>query len=115
MDERTARRLHDLIERLAKAIAFVDLLDQSPPQYRAALHSAVERELEIAGEAAKHVPPAIQEAYPDVPWRRLAGLRNILARGYASVDIEMLLYFVRDLAPALIVKLEQILQKEDEG
>ena len=49
---------------------------------------AVLRNLEIIGEATKHLSEGIREAYSHVPWRRIAGLRDVLIHDYLGVDLE---------------------------
>jgi len=48
------------------------------------LQLAVERSLEIIGEAARRVSPVFRESHPEVPWRRIIGLRNVLAHETAK-------------------------------
>lgn len=50
----------------------------------------VVRNLEIIGEAAKNIPANIKEKYPDIEWKKIAGLRDILAHEYFGVDLEVL-------------------------
>ncbi len=50
------------------------------------IRDAVIRNLEVLGEAAKRVSPATRQAYPGVPWRRIAGLRDVLIHRYERVD-----------------------------
>ena len=52
------------------------------------LYRAVERQLEIVGEAARHVSGEYQQKYPDIPWRQIIGLRNILAHEYGEVLLD---------------------------
>ena len=52
------------------------------------LQDAVVRRLEIIGEAAKHVPQEVRARYPDVPWRTMAGLRDVLIHEYFGVILE---------------------------
>jgi uncharacterized protein with HEPN domain len=47
---------------------------------------AVIRNLEIVGEAAWQVPDDLRGRYPDIPWPKLVGFRNVLAHAYADVD-----------------------------
>ncbi len=48
---------------------------------------AVIRQLEIIGEATKRLSPNVRAQYPEVPWRRIAGLRDVLIHDYMGVDI----------------------------
>lgn len=62
------------------------------------VQDAVIRNLEIMGEAAKHVDDAYRASHQEVPWRELASLRDVLIRQYAGVDIERVWMVVeRDL------------------
>jgi uncharacterized protein with HEPN domain len=47
---------------------------------------AVIYNLQIIGEAVKHIPPEIRDRYPQVEWRKMAGLRNIVAHAYFAID-----------------------------
>ncbi len=52
------------------------------------LQDAVFRRLEVIGEAAKHVPQAVRSRHPDIPWRRISGLRDVLIHQYPGVIVE---------------------------
>jgi uncharacterized protein with HEPN domain len=56
------------------------------------------RNLEILGEAAKHIPKRVKEKYPDVDWKAMAGMRNILER-VKGVDILILDKFLKPHTP----------------
>lgn len=49
---------------------------------------AVIRQLEIIGEAVKRLSPEEQQARPDIPWRAIAGMRDVLIHNYMGVDLE---------------------------
>jgi len=50
--------------------------------------NAVIRSLEIIGEAAKNIPEDLRIKYTDIPWKRMAGMRDKLIHGYFGVDYE---------------------------
>ncbi len=51
---------------------------------------AVVRNLEIIGEATKHIPQDVRERYPEVEWRRMAGLRDVVIHEYFGIDDRIL-------------------------
>ena len=51
---------------------------------------AVIRNLEIIGETAKNIPEDIKKKYSSILWRRMVGLRNIIAHGYFGVDLSII-------------------------
>jgi len=51
------------------------------------VQDALIRELEIIGEAAGRVSPDLSQAYPEIPWKEITGLRHKLIHDYFSVDL----------------------------
>ena len=49
---------------------------------------AVLRSFEVMGEAAKRLPSLIRDQAPEIPWKRLAGFRDVLIHQYEGVDLE---------------------------
>jgi len=75
-------------------------------------YDAVLRNLEIIGEAAKHIPDEVRRRYPDIAWREMAGLRDILTHAYFGLDDEVLWDIVQNEVPSLVDHIERILQLE---
>jgi len=70
--------------------------------------NAVIRSLEVMGEAAKHVPEEIRVNYPEIPWKRMAGMRDKLIHEYAGVDLETVWDVATEELPALKPMLERL-------
>jgi uncharacterized protein with HEPN domain len=74
----------------------------------AMMYDAVLRNLEILGEAAKNIPDEIRRQHPHVEWRKIAGLRDVLAHAYFGLEDETLWDIVRNKLPVLKSQLQQI-------
>ncbi len=75
---------------------------------------AVVRNLEVIGEAARHIPQEIESRHPDVPWGEMRGMRNVLVHEYFGVNLNILWHTVVHNLPPVIENLEKILASEDE-
>ena len=74
---------------------------------------AVLRNLELLGEAAKQIPDSVRDRHPEVPWRRIAGLRDVLAHAYFGLEDEMIWQIVSSSIPALAAQLNAVALAED--
>lgn len=72
---------------------------------------ALERTLEVLGEAARQVSVEFQSAHPDIDWRGLIGQRNVLAHEYGRIDHRLLFEAAYRRLPALIRRLENLLNR----
>lgn len=77
-------------------------------------YDAVVRNLQIIGEAVKNIPAAVRDKYPEVEWRKIAGLRDILAHAYFSLEDETLWDIVENKVYPLIEQVERILGELEE-
>ena len=65
------------------------------------VQDAVIRNLEVIGEAVKNLSPELRRRHPEVPWRSITALRNILIHEYFGVDLEIVWRVVERRLPAL--------------
>ncbi len=75
-------------------------------------YDAVVRNLEIIGEAAKHIPSEAQVLMPDIDWRKAAGMRDMLAHVYFGIDNDILWDVVQNKVPELAKAIEAFLNKD---
>ena len=73
---------------------------------------AVVLNLQIIGESAKNVPDSVKGKYPQVDWRRMAGLRDVIAHGYFGLNEQILWELTQVQVPQLLEQIRHILAKE---
>ncbi|MCX6666236.1 MAG: DUF86 domain-containing protein [Euryarchaeota archaeon] len=93
------------IEEYAGDFSFEDFCDNHLVQ------DGVVRNLEIIGEAVKHLPKEIEKKHPQVEWRKIAGLRDILIHAYFGVDRDIVWDVIVHKIPELKKQVSLILKK----
>ena len=71
------------------------------------LTAALERFVELTGEAASRLSRETRDAIPHIKWREIIALRNRLVHGYFTVDLDILWNIIQDDLPNLIAALEK--------
>ena len=79
------------------------------------LIDAVARNFELIGEASAHVPDAVKQKYPDVPWAEMRGLCIVLAHNYMGADASVLWKTAQERLPDLKYRLMTIKSSEPES
>lgn len=77
-------------------------------------YDAVVRNLEVIGEAAKRIPVDVRQQVPTIDWRKMAGLRDVLAHGYFGIDNDILWDIITRHVPLLKEAVRQ-LREENSG
>lgn len=67
---------------------------------------AVLRNLEIIGEAVAHLPEEVLETMPQIDWRNIRGLRNVIAHGYFGIDEKIVWDIIANKVPLLLAAIE---------
>lgn len=70
---------------------------------------AVIRCFEVLGEAVKNIPEKIKKQYPDIPWKRIAGMRDKLIHEYFGVEYETLWETIRIRIPEIKILYKKVM------
>jgi uncharacterized protein with HEPN domain len=82
--------LDDILHACEKVGRFTIGMSQADFQQDERTFDAVVRNLEVIGEAAKHVPEQVRQRMPGIEWRKVAGLRDVLSHAYFGIDADIL-------------------------
>ena|SRR3989338_1638868 len=93
--------LNDILESIEKIENYLDGLTAMSFENNSAMQDAVMRRLEIIGEAVKHLPEEMKNIYPNILWKDIAGMRDVLIHEYAGVQIERVWRTAKDDLPSL--------------
>lgn len=106
--------LQHILEAIQAIEEYLQGIDYDRFMSNRMVQDAVIRRIEVIGEATKNLSLEIRRKYDDVPWQKIAGMRNRLIHGYFGVDLDAVWdTATRDVA-SLRAKVEQIIQQERE-
>jgi uncharacterized protein with HEPN domain len=100
--------LEDILDAMNKAEVFVSGMTYEQFEHDAKTIFAVVRAIEIIGEAVKRLPLAFRERYPSIPWRDMAGMRDIIIHSYDNVNLQIVWDVVMREIPRLKPQIEHI-------
>jgi len=101
--------LLDMLDAARAVVRFLHGRTLEQYQQDELLRSAVERKIEVIGEAARRLSPAFTDAHPAIPWRKIMGTRHVLAHDYDTVDHTIVWRIATVYVPALLPDLERFL------
>jgi uncharacterized protein with HEPN domain len=93
--------LGDLLEMCRRIRDYTAGLDAASFAADGRTVDAVLRNLEIAGEAVKNLPPEVLAMAPEVPWQKVVRLRDLLAHAYHRIETAVIWRIVQDDVPVL--------------
>ncbi len=99
--------LEDILEAAKAVRRFTDGVSLEAFKANEEKYEAVNRKLEIIGEAARRLSPAAKNIFPEIPWRLVTAMRNILIHDYDDVDLDVVWETVQRDLPPLITRLEK--------
>ena len=107
MTRSAEQRIQDILESIDRCRRYVISLDSADHDLVDMAEDAVERNLQIIGEAVSRLPGEIIDAHPEIAWPQIRGFRNILVHQYFGVDVDT----VRDVIQTHLPPLEAALRQ----
>lgn len=103
--------LYDILDSIENIEEYTKNINENKFAESLQIQDAVVRRMEIIGEAVKNLPTHFREKHPDIPWKDIAGTRDIIVHDYSGVDIDMVWEIVKDGIPKLKNQIQKILKE----
>ncbi|MBI5873166.1 MAG: DUF86 domain-containing protein [Candidatus Omnitrophica bacterium] len=107
----TSECFADIKEACARIKGYIASLSYNKFLRDTKTQDAVVRNLEIIGEAVKNIPSGVRLKYPQIPWKKIAGLRDRLIHHYFGVNLDIVWTIVSDELPLLEKHIIKIINK----
>ncbi|MCU0638233.1 MAG: DUF86 domain-containing protein [Methanothrix sp.] len=114
-EDRDAAYLWDMLDAAGSILSFMEGKSFEAYLQDRMLQLAVERGLEIIGEAAHNVSPEFRLQHPEIPWKGIIGQRNVLAHEYGAIKHDLIWEVVKVNLPVLVARLEPIVPPPPQG
>jgi uncharacterized protein with HEPN domain len=103
-----ALHLSHILKATRRIVAYTENIGQADFDLDFKTQDAVVRQLEVVGEAVKRISPEFRAAHPQLPWRGMAGMRDMLIHQYDEIDFDIVWKTATESIPAVLVELERI-------
>ncbi len=103
--------LEDILESIERIEEYLDNVDEEDFHENTIVQDAVLRRLEIIGEAVKNISDNIRKKYPEIPWKQIAGMREVLIHAYFGVNLRRVWKVAVEDIPELKPKIVKILNE----
>ena len=80
--------IQDILDSIMKLEEYINPINKSDFYENSQIQDAVIRRLEIIGEAVKNINQEIKNKYPEIPWKQIAGMRDVIVHEYFGVNLE---------------------------
>ena len=104
--------LDDIQSSCAKLLRFTEGRERDEVFADEMRFDALLYNLQVLGEAVKKLPPDLRERHPDIAWREIAGMRDVVAHAYFALDLDILWSAIRHDVPRLAERITEILAQE---
>jgi uncharacterized protein with HEPN domain len=107
--------LHHILDAIITVEEYLHGVDEQKFKATQLLQDGTIRQIEIIGEAVRHVSKDVRKTYPEIPWQDISGMRDKLIHAYFGVDLEKVWDTAREDLPLLKQQVMGILNDYGEG
>jgi uncharacterized protein with HEPN domain len=88
--QRDPESLIDIVTAIRRILRYTDGVNRADLEANDEKLSAILYQISIIGEASKRLSPNFREAHPEIPWREIAGMRNVIVHEYDQLDLDVI-------------------------
>lgn len=103
--------LLDIMESIEKIENYTNGLNEDDFSTNGQAQDAVIRRIEIIGEATKNLPNDLRKEYADVPWKEIAGMRDIITHEYFGINIKRVWNIIKEDLPPFKEQIAKIIKE----
>jgi uncharacterized protein with HEPN domain len=111
---RNQEALVDIVEAIRLIVQYVEGVDQDSLVANVEKQDAILRRITIIGEATKRLSKDFREQHPSIPWKAIAGMRDVITHDYDEVDLDEVWTVIRENLPQLLKFIEPLILSEDQ-
>lgn len=106
---RDQESLIDVVNAVKRILRYADGVSRSALEANDEKLSAILYQITIIGEATKRVSQSYRQQHPEIPWREMAGMRDVIVHEYDQLDFEVIWDVVQNKLPELLTLIEPLL------
>lgn len=105
---RDREALIDIVEAIKLILRYVEAVDFDSLAANIEKQDAILRRITIIGEATKRLSKEFREQHPTIPWKEIAGMRDVITHGYDEVDLDEVWTVISENLPQLLAYIEPL-------
>jgi uncharacterized protein with HEPN domain len=105
-------RIQDILQAIDEILQWTAGMEFEDLMANSTVVKAVLYDFGIIGEATRNIPSEIQSRYPQIPWRLMGDMRNVIFHEYFQVKLQVVWSAIQNNLPLLASQLQEVLERE---